>query len=130
MWTKNNFEKKKENEIKLSKPNLSLPIFKMISEYVQILKTNVMVSCYFPPTLVSKFSEIFRFLKFSYFKIQIKTLLGINFYLYTKWVCNIPALETEKRREVDMCIAFMHRKSEEFSRKTKRSVEGSRSLLF
>ena len=51
----------------------------MISEYVQILKTNVMVSCYFPPTLVSKFSEIFRFLKFSYFKIPIKTLLGINF---------------------------------------------------
>ena len=27
--------------------------------------------------------------------------------------CNVPALEARNRWEVDMCIAFMHRKSEE-----------------
>ena len=44
--------------------------------------------------------------------------------------CNIPGLETRNRWRIEVCIAFMHRKSEEFSRKTRRGVEGSRSLLF
>jgi hypothetical protein len=30
--------------------------------------------------------------------------------------CNIPEFETRNREGIDMCIAFMHRKSREFSR--------------
>jgi hypothetical protein len=30
--------------------------------------------------------------------------------------CNIPGFEIRNREETDMCIAFMHRKSGEFSR--------------
>jgi hypothetical protein len=30
-------------------------------------------------------------------------------------ICNIPRFGVTKREEIDVCIAFMHRKSREFS---------------